>query len=125
MQKEDSQPINDYVFMKKEQNIVVEKKIIANNTVEDSVKNVKNEVISTKNNVFENKDDINNSLKSRINNIEPDLNVDITTNQEVTNVSKEKPLEIKVKPIKNIEEIMKIRANNTLVKADKNLLKEK
>ena len=116
--------INDYVFMKKEQNIVVEKKIIANNTVEDSVKNVKNEAISTKNNVSENKDDINNSLKSRINNIEPDLNVDITTNQEVTNVSKEKPLEIKVKPIKNIEEIMKIRANNTLVKADKNLLKE-
>ena len=39
--------------MKKEQNIVVEKKIIANNTVEDSVKNVKNEAISTKNNVSE------------------------------------------------------------------------
>lgn len=116
--------INDYVFMKKEQNMVVEKKIIVNNTVENRVKNGKNEAISTTNKDFEEKNDINNSLKSRIIDTKPDLNVDITTKQEVTTVSKEKPLEIKVKPIKNIEEIMKIRANNTLVKADKNLLKE-
>ena len=116
--------INDYVFMKKEQNMVVEKKIIVNNTVENRVKNVKNEAISATKKDFEEKNDINNLLKSRIIDTKPDLNVDITTKQEVTTVSKEKPLEIKVKPIKNIEEIMKIRANNTLVKADKNLLKE-
>ena len=116
--------INDYVFMKKEQNLVVDKKIIANNTVESTIKTVKNEVNSTNLNVLEKKNDINNSLKSRTDDFKPDLNVDITTNHEVTNVPKEKPLEIKVKPIKNIEEIMKIRANNTLVKADKNLLKE-
>ncbi|MBQ8535776.1 MAG: DNA polymerase III subunit gamma/tau [Bacilli bacterium] len=112
--------INDYVFMKKEQNMVVDKNIIVNNTV----KNVKNEAISATKKDFEDKNDINNSLKSRIIDTKPDLNVDITTKKEVTTVSKEKPLEIKVKPIKNIEEIMKIRANNTLVKADKNLLKE-
>lgn len=116
--------INDYVFMKKEQNMVVDKKNIVNNTVENTVKNVKNEAISATKKDFEEKNDINNSLKSRIIDTKPDLNVDITTKQEVTTVSKEKTLEIKVKPIKNIEEIMKIRANNTLVKADKNLLKE-
>lgn len=116
--------INDYVFMKKEQNMVVDKKNIINNTVENTVKNVKNEAISATKKVFEDKNDINNSLKSGINDIKPDLNVDITTNREVTTVSNEKPLEVKVKPIKNIDEIMKIRANNTLVKADKNLLKE-
>ena len=116
--------INDYVFMKKEQNMVVEKKIIVNNTVENTVKSDKNEAISATKKDFEDKNDINNSLKSRIIDTKSDLNVDITTKQEVTTVSKEKPLEIKVKPIKNIEEIMKIRANNTLVKADKNLLKE-
>ena len=116
--------INDYVFMKKEQNIVVDKNNFVNNTIESTIKSVKNEAISTNIIISEKKNDINNSLKSGTNDIKPDLNVDITTNREVTTVSKEKPLEIKVKPIKNIEEIMKIRANNTLVKADKNLLKE-
>ena len=116
--------INDYVFMKKEQNIVVNKNNIINDKVENPVKSVKNEAISTNNSISEKKDDINNSLKSGINDIKPVLSVDITTNEEVITVSKEKPLEIKVKPIKNIEEIMKIRANNTLVNADKNLLKE-
>lgn len=116
--------INDYVFMKKEQNIVVEKKIIVNNTVENTVKNVKNEAVSTNLNISDKKADINNLLKSGTNDIKPNLSVDITTNQEVMPVSKENSLEIKVKPIKNIEEIMKIRANNTLVNADKTLLKE-
>ena len=116
--------INDYVFMKKEQNIVVNKNNIINDKVENPVKSVKNEAISTNNSISEKKDDINNSLKSGINDIKPVLSVDITTNEEVITVSNEKPLEIKVKPIKNIEEIMKIRANNTLVNADKNLLKE-
>ena len=116
--------INDYVFMKKEQNIVVDKNIFSNNNVDSSFNSLKKESVSTSTIISEKKIDINNSLKSGTDDIKPDLNVDITTNREVTTISKEKTLEIKVKPIKNIDEIMKIRANNTLVKADKNLLKE-
>ena len=115
--------INDYIFMKKEANIVVNKNILTNNNTKNSDNNVKNEVINVSKSILEKNTDINNILKSSIDDNKPHFSVDITTNQEVTTEKKEEPVEIKVKPIKNIEEIMKIRANNTLVNADKNLLK--
>lgn len=116
--------INDYVFMKKEQNIVVDKNYSNNNLIKTNVVANNNDIINNTKVVKEEMVDNNKKLKSSIDENKRDFSVDITTNQEVTTITKEKSIETKVKPIKNIEEIMKIRANNTLVKADKNLLKE-
>ena len=109
--------INDYIFNKINENIIVEKNISTSNSLNitliyyifsDSKKSTvfNNELIT--------RTEVN---KSHLN---PDISMNSTGNAEVEKIEVEK----KVNPIKNIVEIMKIRANNTLVKADKNLLKD-
>ena len=118
--------INDYVFMKKELNLVVDKNISDKNIQYKSDNLMNNSSIIESKSVVENNNVINKKVISGTEESKPVLSVDITTNQDVNVKSKNNDdlkVEKKVKPIKNIEEIMKIRANNTLAKADKALLK--
>ena len=109
--------INDYIFNKINENIVVEKNISTSNSL--NITQINNNISDSKKSTV-----INNELITRTEVNESPLNLDIsmnsTGNAEVEKIEVEK----KVIPIKNIVEIMKIRANNTLVKADKNLLKD-
>ena len=109
--------INDYIFNKIIQKIVLEKFIYTPNSVIIPQNNI-NTSDNNKNS------DINNKLITRTEVKESPLNLDISMDS-TGNSDKEKiEVEKKVIPIKNLVDIMKIRANNTLVKADKNLLKD-
>ena len=116
--------INDYIFKKNVQNTPVDKIIYVNNS-NNNVDSKQNNMNTSINSDFNStKIDNNNMLKSRIDDSKPSFSVDITTNESVTTIKEEIVVEKKVKPIKNIDVIMNIRANNTLAKADKNLLIE-
>ena len=109
--------INDYIFNKIHQNIVVDKVISDDNYL-------KNDNNLNNNNFVENTNVFNNLLKTSNNDIktfaDPYISTDLTRNESKDTFE----VKNKVIPIKNINEIMHIRANNTLVNADKNLLKE-
>lgn len=116
--------INDYIFKKNVQNTPVDKIIYVNNS-NNNVDSKQNNMNTSINSDFNStKIDNNNMIKSRIDDSKPSFSVDITTNESVTTIKEEIVVEKKVKPIKNIDVIMNIRANNTLAKADKNLLIE-
>ena len=108
--------INDYIFNKISQNNVVDKVISNNNTS-------KNDNNLVNNNVVENNIVISNKLKTSNDIVETSANPYISTVSTRNEVKEEIEVENKVIPIKNIDEIMHIRANNTLVNADKSLLK--